>query len=126
MEQISNVVNWFEIPVTDFERARKFYVAIYEKELQEMDMGPLRMGFLPMDTHTGIGGAICRGEGYVPSQNGTLVYLNAGTDLTNMLNRIEPAGGLVVLPKTLITEEIGYYAVFIDSEGNKVALHSPK
>lgn len=120
---MKNAINWFEIPATDFDRAVKFYSAILDTELYTTQMGGYNMAFLPME-EKGVGGAIVSGDGCEPSQTGTLVYLNAGNDLTDILSRVEPNGGSVVLPKTLITEDIGYMAAFIDSEGGKVALHS--
>ena len=123
MEMMTNSLNWFEIPVSDFERARKFYSTIYDYDMPEQKMGPVYMGFFLMELG-GIGGAIVHGEGYVPSQEGTLVYLNGGPDLSVVLDRIEAAGGKVVLSKTKINDELGYYAIFIDSEGNKLAIHS--
>lgn len=124
---LDNSITWFEIPVTDFERAKKFYSAIYDYEMPETTMGPVRMGFLLYEqaAHR-VGGAICMGPGYVPSQTGTLPYLNGGNDLSVVLNRVEKAGGKILLPKTFIEESIGYFAQFIDSEGNKIALHSRK
>jgi predicted enzyme related to lactoylglutathione lyase len=124
---MNNVINWFEIPVTDFDRAHKFYselMAVSSLELHEM--GGMKMGFLPMESREGVGGGICLAEGYTPSQNGVLIYINGGEDLSAHLARVEPAGGKVVLPKTKISDEIGFMAIFIDSEGNKLAFHSPK
>ncbi|MFN8358975.1 MAG: VOC family protein [Candidatus Kapaibacterium sp.] len=120
---MKNAINWFEIPATDFDRAVKFYSAILDTQLPTTVMGGYNMAFLPTE-EKGVGGAIVSGDGCEPSQMGTLVYLNAGNDLTDILSRVEPNGGSVVLPKTLITEDIGYMAAFIDSEGGKVALHS--
>jgi len=125
METVKNAINWFEIPVADFERAKGFYEKIFDFEMPAQEMGSFMMGFFPHDRDAGgIGGAICGGEGYTPSQGGTLVYLNGGSDLDSVLGRVEGAGGSVAVPKTLINEEIGYFAVFNDSEGNRVALHS--
>lgn len=125
MENLKNSIVWGEIPVTDFERAKKFYSAIYDYEMYTQQMGPHLMGFLPMERDSqGIGGAIVSGEGYVPSRQGSLIYLNGGKDLNVVLNRVEKAGGKVLQPKTQITPEIGYFALLIDTEGNKVALHS--
>lgn len=122
---MANAINWFEIPVTDFERAKTFYEEVTGATLHCESMGAYEMGFF---THQdgGVGGAICKGEGYVPSSEGTLVYLNGGDDLSGFLAKVEPAGGKVVMPKTKITDEIGYMAVFLDPEGNKLAFHSPK
>jgi predicted enzyme related to lactoylglutathione lyase len=120
---MANAINWFEIPVTDFARAKKFYGNIFEIELFEEMMGPSQMGFFPGG---GVSGAIVKSDGHKPSMDGTLIYLAAGEDLTAVLNRIEKAGGKILHPKTKVTDEIGYIAVFCDTEGNKVALHSPK
>jgi predicted enzyme related to lactoylglutathione lyase len=125
MEMVKNALKWFEIPVADFERAKRFYESIFDFEMPENRMGPNRLGFLLYDfTAGGIGGAIAQGPSYVPSESGTLVYLNAGSDLATVLARVEPAGGAVIVAKSLITPELGYIAVFRDSEGNRVALHS--
>lgn len=120
-----NAINWFEIPATDFDRAVKFYNAILATELPVTTMGEYQMAFLPQEGD-GVGGTVVAGEGCVPSQSGTLVYLNCGEDLSEVLGRIEPNGGTILMPKTLITEEYGYMAIFLDSEGGKVALHSQK
>ena len=125
MENAKNALNWFEIPVADFERAQGFYEKIFDFEMPVHEMGPMMMGFLPHDSEAGgVGGAICGGEGYSPSQSGTMVYLNGGSDLDTVLGRVEGAGGSVAAPKTLIAEDVGYFATFNDSEGNRVALHS--
>lgn len=124
---MANAINWFEIPVTDFARAKKFYTALTGADLYEMQMGDQLMGFFSMgEDNKGVGGSIVQGPGNEPSDKGTLIYLNAGEDLSEALSRVEPAGGKIVVPKTLITEEIGYFAIFMDTEGNKVAFHSPK
>ena len=124
---MNNVINWFEIPVTDFDRANKFYSELMGVEsLETNEMGGMKMGFLPMEDKGAVGGGISLAEGHTPSPNGVLIYLNGGEDLSGHLARVEPAGGKVVLPKTKITDEIGFMAFFIDSEGNKIGLHSPK
>ena len=122
---MANAINWFEIPVVDFPRAKKFYNTIFGFEMQEQKMGDYLMGFFPGD-QSGVSGAICHGEGYKPSKEGTLIYLNADGRIDDVIGRIEKAGGKIVLPKSLVTDEIGYIAYFTDTEGNKVALHSPK
>ncbi len=120
---MSNAINWFEIPVNDFARAKKFYSQIFAAEMQEWPMGETMMAMFPGE---GVSGAIVKERNSKPSMDGTLIYLAAGDDLTKVLNRIEPAGGKILQPKTMVTEEIGYIAVFSDTEGNKVALHSRK
>ncbi len=126
MEMIKNSFNWVEIPALDFERAKKFYSTIYDFEMPEMMLEEIQMGFLLMEQGGDVGGAICKGKSYAPSQDsrGPKVYLNGGKDLSVVLDRIEGAGGKVVLGKTLIRKDIGYFAIFVDSEGNELYLHS--
>jgi predicted enzyme related to lactoylglutathione lyase len=116
-----DVLNWFEIPVTDIERAAKFYGAIFTTTL-EINNGP---GFSSaMFPHNGgVGGGLVAGVGYTPNADGSLVYLNANPDLNVILGRVKAAGGQVLKPKTDIGEN-GFFALFLDSEGNRVALHS--
>ena len=124
----THAINWFEIPVSDFERAKKFYENIFEYQMPENTMGKARMGFLLYDFQNGgRGGAIVHyPELYTPSDNGTLVYLNCDPDLSVVLNRVENAGGSVLVPKTDIGNNLGFFAMIKDSEGNRVALHSMK
>lgn len=127
MEMLDNAITWFEIPVVDFERAKKFYSTIYDYQMPDTMVGSVRMGFLLYEQQIGrVGGAICFGAAYSPSQQGTLPYLNGGSDLTTVLDRVEKAGGKIVVPKTFIAPEHGYFAKFIDTEGNLIALHSRK
>lgn len=121
---MANAINWFEIPANNFERATKFYAAVFDTTLQEHDIMGTKMAFLP-SSGQGVGGAVCFGEDHTPSDTGTLVYLNGGNDLAVPLARVGNAGGQVVVPKTKISDEIGYFAVFMDTEGNKMAFHSP-
>jgi len=120
---MANVINWFEIPVADIQRATKFYSDVMDYELTQQEMMGFKMAFFPMEGE-GIGGSLIQGEGYIPSMTGAVVYLNGGEDLSVYLNRVEAAGGKIVFPKTKISDEIGYMAFFIDSEGNRVAFHS--
>ncbi|MEO1258793.1 MAG: VOC family protein [Bacteroidota bacterium] len=119
---MSNAINWFELPATNFERAMNFYNQVLDAELQPIEMGDIKMGFFP-HADGGVGGAIACGEGYNPTADGPVIYLNGGEDLAIPLAKVVPAGGKVVLPKTSIGEN-GFYAMFLDSEGNRVAFHS--
>lgn len=123
---MANTISWFEIPVLDFDRASKFYSGLLSYNIQEQSWGDTKMGFLAGMEAQGLSGAIVLGKGYEPSEKGTLVYLNGGEDLSGMLARVEPNGGKIILPKTLINEDYGYFAMFIDTEGNRIALHSMK
>lgn len=120
-----NIINWFEIPANDLKRAINFYGTILDLELNEGGFGQDEMAFFPSDMKN-VSGALVKGEGRKPSSDGVLVYLNGGEDLNIVLARVEDAGGQVLYPKTLIMPEAGYFAIFVDSEGNQVALHSMK
>lgn len=121
---LKNYVSWFEIPAVNFQQAVDFYNEIYSIDMEKNFDDNYAMAFFPSDN--GIGGAIVAGPGSTPSDTGPLIYLNAGKDLNVILSRIESAGGRIIMQKTLINEESGYFAIFIDSEGNKLALHSKK
>jgi uncharacterized protein len=116
-------ITWFEIPVLGFDRAKKFYQTVFEVPVVEQQVGQALMGFIGSH-EDGINGAIVEHEWYIPSEHGVLVYFDAGDDLNPMLARAEGAGATVVIPKTLISEDIGYMAVFRDPDGNRIALHS--
>jgi uncharacterized protein len=119
-----NANTWFEIPAADFDRAVRFYSAILNAPLRtEVFMGTPN-AFFPAD-RDGAGGAVVQGEGYVPAQSGTVIYLNADGHLDEIVSRIEPAGGKVLNPRIDIGDP-GLIAFFIDSEGNKVGLHQPR
>jgi predicted enzyme related to lactoylglutathione lyase len=120
-----NPVNWFEIPVTDINRAKKFYEAVFGLQITLNQMGQLEMGFIPMDDNAyGAAGSLVKGEGYVPSHTGVRIYFSV-PDIEAVLEQIKQKGGKVLLPKTSIGE-YGFVAHFEDSEGNRVALHSMK
>ena len=123
MSASPHAINWFEIPVTDFARAKAFYQTVLGITIEPMEMGPMMMGFLTSD-QTAVGGAIVQAEGCTPSALGTIVYLNGGDDLAPMLARVASAGGSVAVPKTDIGNGFGFFAHFMDTEGNKVGLHS--
>lgn len=119
---MSNALNWFEIPASDIKRASKFYGTILGADLAIAEMMPgYQMAMLPAED--GVGGALIQGEGYTPSAEGAVVYLNGGQDLAVALGKVEGAGGKILAPKTDIGEN-GFFAYILDSEGNKVGLHS--
>lgn len=120
--KLKHYVNWFEIPALNLQRAVGFFNHIYNIEMESLELNGYSMAFFPADK--GIGGAVVAGQGCQPSETGTLLYLNGGRDLSGVLGRIEEAGGRVIMGKTLINEDAGYFALFIDTEGNKLALHS--
>ncbi len=122
---MTNSLNWFEIPVTDFARAKKFYETLYGMDIIEMPHPSYKYGMLPADMQNGVGGGIVQGEGFEPSTKGALIYLNGGEDLSTPLSKVEAAGGKILLPKTSIGPN-GFMAHILDTEGNKIALHSMK
>ena len=122
---MKNTINWFEIPATDLDRAIKFYNSVLHTPVQRHPDFPPFMAFF-VGEEMNVGGSIVQHDEYTPSTNGILIYFDAGDDMQAVLDRIEPNGGKILQGKTLITEEIGYMALFLDSEGNRIALHSQK
>lgn len=123
---MQHAISWFEIPVTDIDRAQTFYEAIFHFKMIPLDLPNIKMRMFPVDNSDAVGGALCDSGGFhqVSATEGPLVYLNGNPDLQIVLDRIEAAGGKIIVPKTEISPEYGFMAVFIDSEGNRVALHS--
>lgn len=120
-----NLVGWFEIPVTNMERAKSFYNTVFNIEIQVHDFGGTLMGWFPYaEGKSGAAGSLILNPAYAPSENkGVLIYFSS-TDTETELGRIEEAGGKVIQDKTQISPDVGYMALFIDSEGNRIALHS--
>lgn len=118
---MKHAVNWVEIPALDMQRAANFYSVIYDTQLQIIDQSVRKLVILPYQD--GVGAALNQSKGFQPGDKGPLVYLNAGEDLTPMLNRVESAGGRIVSPKTDLGGN-GFYAIIQDTEGNHVALMS--
>jgi predicted enzyme related to lactoylglutathione lyase len=124
---MKSAISWFEIPSTDLDRATKFYEKIFNVTLIPMDMPSIRMRMFPVeDQVNGIGGAVVHSGGFhKPSlTDGPLIYLNGNPDLQLVLDRVVAAGGSIMVPKTEISPEYGFMAVIIDSEGNRIGLHS--
>jgi uncharacterized protein len=127
MTSSENALNWFEIAVTDISRAKAFYETIFEIEMPLQEMMGMKMSFFPAENMNGkVSGSLVQGPMHHPGTVGAKIYLNGNPDLSNALSKVEPAGGKVTMPKTRITDEIGFMAFFTDSEGNAMALHSNK
>jgi predicted enzyme related to lactoylglutathione lyase len=125
----ANIGCWFEIPVMDMERAVAFYETVFKIKINVQNFGKELMGWFPFaenkDAPNASGSLIYNPEHYKPGTSGVLIYLTSLEDDVNVeLGRIEEAGGKVIVPKKMITEEIGYMGAFIDTEGNRIALHS--
>jgi len=123
---MKNAISWFEIPVTDLDRATLFYESIYGITLTPVDMPNIRMRMFPLDDMQGIGGALVDSGGFhKPSATeGPLIYLNGNPDLQPILDKVVAAGGTVIVPATEISPEYGSMAVILDSEGNRIAFHA--
>lgn len=120
----NNYISMFEIPATDISRAINFYQAILDVKIEKMDMKGMQMGILPYEGQL-VTGVLIKADGYKPSADGITLYLNGGNNLQLILDKVEKSGGRILLPKTLHADESGYFATFIDTEGNKIGLHSP-
>ena len=119
-----NAINWFEIPAANFERAVAFYERIMAAKLPVDDSFPgMKMAMFPYQPPS-VGGCVIEFNKFRPSTDGVRIYLNGGEDLAPILDRVQAAGGQIVMPKTLIRDDIGYIGMFSDSEGNIVGLHS--
>lgn len=121
-----NAISWFEIPTKDINRAQKFYETIFQIQMTPLDVAQIKMRLFPLEDPMGIGGALVYNADFYKSSStdGPLVYLNANPDVQIILDRIEAAGGKILVPKTMISPDYGHMAMFTDTEGNRVALHS--
>lgn len=123
-KEMKSYISMFEIPATDMSRAIHFYQALLDIKIEKMDVEGMQMGILPYENQM-VTGVLIQADGYKPSADGITLYLNAGENLQTVLDRVEKNGGQIMLPKTAHADESGYFALFIDSEGNKMALNSP-
>lgn len=119
-----NPINWFEIPVTDMDRAKAFYNATFGADFMDLDLNGAHMAMFPMEMQNpGAGGALIKAESYTPSHAGTMVYFPV-PDIEATLAKAAAAGGKTVNPKMAIGEH-GHVGHFEDTEGNRVGLHTP-
>lgn len=123
---MKNAISWFEIPASDLSRATTFYETIFNVKLNPLDLPNIKMRMFPIDDTMGVGGAVVDSGGFhKPSMtDGPLIYLNGNPDLQKILDKVETAGGKIMVPKTEISPDYGYMAVMIDTEGNRIGLHS--
>ena len=117
-------ISIFEIPATEIPRAVDFYQAILDVNIEKMEMPGMEMGIFPYEGQM-VTGVLIKGEGYEPSSKGVTVYLNGGDDLQTILDKVEKNGGKIIVPKTAHADESGFFALFLDTEGNRLGLHSP-
>lgn len=121
----NNIATWFELPVNDMPRAKAFYRNVLRAEFKDEEMNGLQIAIFTAEPGV-VSGMLVLGESYQPSETGAVVYFNGGSDLSVPLARAEQHGGSMIVPKTAIHDgECGYFALFVDSEGNRVGLYSP-
>ena len=121
---MNNPVQWFEIATTDLERAKSFYAKVFDLEFQFVEMPDSKMYMFGMPDGIGSAGCLVQSNESKPSAEGTLIYFSC-EDVATQAARVDEAGGKLLFPKTDIGE-FGFFAHFIDSEGNRVGLHSNK
>lgn len=127
MTSKENSLNWFEIPVLDIKRARQFYETIFGIKMEIENMMGMEMATFPYEPASGkASGALVQSQMHKPSGDGVKLYLNGNPDLSKALSKVEKAGGKIAMPKTKISDDIGFMAFFVDTEGNTIALHSQK
>lgn len=122
-----NMVGWFEIPVSDMDRALAFYEKVFSITISVHDLGGIIMGWFPdVPGKKGASGSLVKHEMYTPSaSDGPLLYFTC-PDLAKELSRVETAGGEIMKPKTEIGGGHGFMGLIKDTEGNRIALHSIK
>lgn len=120
---MDHLSNWIEIPVVDMERAKRFYRELLGVGFNEIQMGGNEYALIGVNDKFNTG-CLVKGDGYVPSMQGVVVYLNGGDDLSEVLAQVKRAGGKVLLPKTFLSQEAGHIAYLLDTEGNKIGVHS--
>lgn len=122
---MANQVVWFDLPATDIDRAIKFYSAVLKTEISKQEFDEMAIGVLPHSEEGDVGGCIALSKDVKPSDSGVLIYLNAEGRLDEATAQVEPNGGKILQGKHQIGP-YGFRSVILDSEGNRVALHSSK
>jgi uncharacterized protein len=121
---MKSYVSMFEIPANDITRAINFYNSILGLNIEKMEIPGMEMGIFPYEDQM-VNGIIIKGDGYKPSADGVTIYLDGGDNLQNILSKVEENKGKIMIPKTQHADGNGFFAIFLDSEGNKIGLNSP-
>lgn len=120
---MKKLLNFFEIPAKDFQRAVNFYEELLGIELKACDCGKEKMAFFP-EKEFNIHGAISFAKDFNPSKDGSLIYFNTNLKLDLLLQKLKNMGGDILKEKTKIeVEGGGYFALVLDSEGNRIGLY---
>ncbi len=123
-KNMNSFISIFEIPATDISRAINFYKDILGVDIERLDFPGMELGLFPYENQL-VKPVIVKGEGNEPSSKGVTIYLNGGENLQPILDKVERNGGKIIIPKTPHADDSGFFAIFHDSEGNKIGLHSP-
>jgi uncharacterized protein len=123
INDMKNLISIVEIPTADFSRAIAFYQTVLNINMEVTEMDGIKMALFP-NAGEGVFVQLIHSSDYKPSADGTVVYLNGGDDLQKVADKIEANGGKVIVPKSEIGPDMGFFAIFIDTEGNKLGLHS--
>lgn len=128
IDEETNIITWFEIPVSDIDRAKKFYETILDIEMIKSADGDSESVFFPYNpnviqaTSGRVTGVLSKSERNSPSSQGTIIYINASPSIQTVLDKVVKAGGKIIAPKMQIPP--GFIAIIMDTEGNKVGLHA--
>ncbi len=120
---MNSIINWFEIPTQDLDRAVAFYEHALELSFYRETVSGIDMALFPYEKPA-TGGALVKADMFTPSDKGTVIYLHT-PDLNAALERVTKAGGKTTFGPVVLPEDIGSIALIIDSEGNRVGLHQP-
>lgn len=121
----SPLISLFEIPASDISRAISFYKETLSINIEQMEVDGMKMGIFPTEDQP-VSGILIETEGYAPSADGSVIYFDAKSELQSVLDKVEKNGGEIILPKTMHADESGYFAIILDSEGNKIGLNAPQ
>ena len=121
---MKSFISLFEIPATNISRAIDFYQSILDINIEKMEIPGSELGVFPYEGQM-VSVVIIQEEGNKPSADGVTVYLKGGDNLQNILDKVEKYGGKIIVPKTAHADESGFFALFLDTEGNKLGLDSP-
>lgn len=123
---MKKLISWFDIPTSNFNRAVKFYQNVFDLTLNIVDCEGEKMGCFPDDGEN-VTGCIFHSPEYKPSMDGVIINFYSDDDINNFLKKVELNGGKSITPKTkILVDGRGYFALFSDTEGNRIGLYSDK
>lgn len=115
-----HTITHIEIPAPDLQKAIHFYSTIFKWNIQVVRDGFYAF-FMIGDTHSG--GGFDASLKPAPEKSGVQIVIDVN-DIPETLQKIKELGGSVTQQKTEIGSGHGYYASFMDPNGNYLQLHS--